>query len=114
MIRPLRLACALSVVALVAVLLVAAPTPAASQSKPHAVLVGDSVLEMICEHAPAELDGMRQLFDVTCDGRDVAPFRTTSDGYDVIRSHAALAPNFPLGNRAPPRSFFTSSCTCSS
>jgi hypothetical protein len=91
-IRPCRQLAALATgLVLVSALAVAAGAAgaAAQPARPKVLILGDSVVEMICKYVPAELDELRQTFDPTCDGLDVAPFRRTSDGPGLIRSHAA-------------------------
>jgi hypothetical protein len=65
------------------------PGSGVTAARPKVLILGDSVLEMICKYLPAELDELRQSFDVTCDGLDVPPFHYTSDGPALIRNHAA-------------------------
>ena len=60
---------------------------AGAATQPKVLLLGDSVLQGICLHSPAELDTLRRTFTVTCDGKDKPPFRFTSDGPALIRSH---------------------------
>lgn len=70
-----------------AVLLVGVGAPTGAQPKPKVLLLGDSVIEMICKYAPGELDEMRENFDPTCDGLDVKPYHYIKDGPGLIRSH---------------------------
>jgi lysophospholipase L1-like esterase len=54
---------------------------------PRVLILGDSVVEMICKYAPHDLDQLRRYLQVTCDGRDVEPYRSASVGPALIREH---------------------------
>jgi hypothetical protein len=87
--RPLRVtaAVALGLALLVAPGHHAAAQPGDDSDGPKVLLLGDSVIELLCEYTPAELDELRRHYDVTCDGHDVEPYRRTGDGPGLIRAH---------------------------